>query len=43
MWSNTSLSRDQLAANLAAWCNRAEESGIAALQNMSLRLRAAQA
>ncbi|NJM43221.1 MAG: acyl-CoA desaturase, partial [Brachymonas sp.] len=43
MWSNTSLSREQLAANLAAWCKRAEESGIAALQNMSMRLRAAQA
>ncbi len=43
MWSNTSLSREQLAANLAAWCKRAEESGIAALQNMSLKLRAAQA
>jgi stearoyl-CoA desaturase (Delta-9 desaturase) len=43
MWSNTHLSREQLAANLAAWCKRAEESGIAALQNMSLRLRAAQA
>jgi stearoyl-CoA desaturase (Delta-9 desaturase) len=43
MWSNTSLSREQLAANLAAWCKRAEESGIAALHAMSLRLRAAQA
>ena len=43
MWSNTHLSREQLAANLAAWCKRAEDSGIAALQNMSLRLRAAQA
>ena len=43
MWSNTSLSREQLAANLAAWCKRAEESGIAALQEMSLRLRAARA
>jgi stearoyl-CoA desaturase (Delta-9 desaturase) len=43
MWSNTHLSREQLSANLAAWCKRAEESGIAALQNMSLKLRAAQA
>jgi stearoyl-CoA desaturase (Delta-9 desaturase) len=42
MWSNTTLSREQLSANLAAWCKRAEESGITALQNMSLRLRAAQ-
>ncbi len=43
LWSNTHLSREQLAANLAAWCKRAEDSGIAALQNMSLRLRSAQA
>jgi stearoyl-CoA desaturase (delta-9 desaturase) len=43
MWSSTHLSRDQLAANLAAWCKRAEESGIAALQEMSMRLRAARA
>jgi stearoyl-CoA desaturase (Delta-9 desaturase) len=41
MWSNQQLSREQLAANLAAWCKRAEDSGIAALQDMSLRMRAA--
>jgi stearoyl-CoA desaturase (delta-9 desaturase) len=41
MWSNTHLTREQLAANLAAWCKRAEDSGIAALQEMSLRMRAA--
>jgi stearoyl-CoA desaturase (Delta-9 desaturase) len=41
MWSNTHLSREQLAANLTAWCKRAEESGIAALQEMSMRMRAA--
>jgi stearoyl-CoA desaturase (Delta-9 desaturase) len=41
MWSNQQLSREQLAANLAAWCKRAEESGIAALQEMSVRMRAA--
>ena len=43
MWSSTHLSREQLAANLAAWCKRAEESGISALQEMSMRLRAARA
>lgn len=41
MWSNTHLSREQLAANLTGWCKRAEESGIAALQEMSMRMRAA--
>jgi stearoyl-CoA desaturase (Delta-9 desaturase) len=41
MWSNQQLSREQLATNLAAWCKRAEESGIAALQEMSVRMRAA--
>jgi stearoyl-CoA desaturase (Delta-9 desaturase) len=43
MWMNTSLSREQLAADLAAWCHRAEESGIAALQQFSRRLRMAHA
>ncbi len=42
LWSNTSKSRDQLVADLAAWCKRAEESQIAALQQFSLRLRMAQ-
>jgi len=40
MWMNTSQSREQLAADLAAWCHRAEASGIAALQEFSVRLRA---
>jgi hypothetical protein len=31
IWLNTSHSREQLAADLQAWCRRAEESGIAAL------------
>jgi hypothetical protein len=30
MWLNTSQSREQLAADLQAWCHRAEESGIEA-------------
>jgi stearoyl-CoA desaturase (delta-9 desaturase) len=41
MWLNTSVSRDQLTLDLQAWCRRAEESGIAALRDFSLKLRAA--
>jgi stearoyl-CoA desaturase (Delta-9 desaturase) len=41
MWLNTSQSREQLAVDLQAWCRRAEESGIMALQQFSMRLRAA--
>ncbi len=41
MWLNTSHSREQLAADLQAWCRRAEESGIAQLQQFSMKLRAA--
>src|SRR5512133_1401618 len=43
LWLNTSNSREQLAADLQAWCRRAEESGIVALQQFSLKLRAAHA
>ena len=43
LWLSRSLSREQLAADLQAWCRRAEESGIAVLQDFSVRLRAAQA
>ena len=43
MWLNTSQSREQLAQDLQAWCRRAEESGIVALQQFSMRLRAARA
>ena len=43
MWLNTSQSREQLTADLAAWCHRAEASGIAALRDFSVRLRAARA
>ena len=43
MWSNTTVSREQLAADLQAWCKRAEESGIAALQEFSMKLRSARA
>jgi stearoyl-CoA desaturase (delta-9 desaturase) len=41
IWLNTSHSREQLAADLQAWCRRAEESGIAALRDFSKQLRAA--
>ncbi|MDB5965242.1 MAG: acyl-CoA desaturase [Polaromonas sp.] len=43
MWLSTSASREQLATDLQAWCHRAEESGIAALRDFSMRLRAARA
>ena len=43
MWLNTSQSREQLAADLQAWCRRAEESGIDALRQFSMKLRAAHA
>ncbi len=43
LWLNTSHSREQLTADLQAWCRRAEDSGVAALREFSLRLRAAQA
>ena len=43
LWLNTSRSREQLTADLQAWCHRAEESGIAALREFSIRLRAARA
>jgi stearoyl-CoA desaturase (Delta-9 desaturase) len=41
LWTRTNVSAEQLAADLQAWCRRAEESGIAALQEFSLKLRAA--
>ena len=41
MWLSTSASSEQLASDLQAWCHRAEESGIAALREFSMKLRAA--
>ena len=35
--------REQLAADLQAWCRRAEESGIVALRDFSIQLRSARA
>jgi stearoyl-CoA desaturase (delta-9 desaturase) len=43
MWLNTNQTREQLAVDLQAWCHRAEESGIEALRQFSLKLRAAHA
>jgi len=43
LWLSTSASREQLAADLQAWCQRAESSGIAALRDFSMQLRAARA
>jgi stearoyl-CoA desaturase (Delta-9 desaturase) len=43
LWTRTGVSAEQLVADLQAWCRKAEESGIAALQEFSLKLRAAAA
>jgi stearoyl-CoA desaturase (delta-9 desaturase) len=40
LWTRTNVSADQLVHDLQAWCKKAEESGIAALQEFSLKLRA---
>ena len=43
LWTRTNVSAPQLVTDLQAWCHKAEESGIAMLQEFSLRLRAARA
>ena len=43
LWLNRLQSREQLAVDLQAWCHRAEASGIAVLQEFSMKLRAARA
>jgi stearoyl-CoA desaturase (Delta-9 desaturase) len=43
LWTRTNVSAEQLVSDLQAWCRKADESGIAALREFSLRLRAAQA
>jgi len=40
LWLNTHLNRAQLTLDLQAWCRRAEASGIAALQEFAIGLRA---
>ena len=42
LWTRTGVSAEQLVADLQAWLHKAEESGIAALQDFALRLRAVQ-
>ncbi len=39
VWQRSSASKEQLVHQLEDWCRRAEESGIAALQEFSRRLR----
>ena len=43
LWTRTNVSGEQLVGDLQAWCRKAEESGIAALQEFSLKLRAVHA
>jgi stearoyl-CoA desaturase (delta-9 desaturase) len=43
LWTRTNVSAEQLVADLQAWCRKAEDSGIAALREFSLKLRAAHA
>ncbi len=40
LWTRTGVSAEQLVVDLQAWLRKAEESGIAALQEFALRLRA---
>ena len=39
LWERSSVSREQLVAQLQQWCLRAEQSGVKALEDMSVRLR----
>lgn len=43
LWTRTNVSAEQLVGDLQAWCKHAEESGVAALRDLSLQLRAAHA
>ncbi|WP_199873514.1 fatty acid desaturase [Ideonella sp. A 288] len=43
IWTRTNVSAEQLVLDLQAWCKKAEASGIVALEEFSLRLRAARA
>ena len=40
LWTRTGVSAEQLVADLQTWLRKAEESGIAGLQEFALRLRA---
>ncbi len=39
LWARSNATREQLVKELQDWCSRAEQSGIAALQDFSLKLR----
>lgn len=39
IWGRSSATREQLVAQLHAWCQRAEDSGLTSLREFSLRLR----
>jgi stearoyl-CoA desaturase (delta-9 desaturase) len=39
LWERSHVTKEQLTAQLQAWCHRAETSGMAGLQEFSLRLR----
>jgi stearoyl-CoA desaturase (Delta-9 desaturase) len=43
LWTRSNVSAEQLVADLQAWLRKAEESGITALQEFALKLRAARA
>jgi len=43
LWTRTNVSAEQAVADLQAWCKQAEESGIEALREFSLKLRSAKA
>ena len=43
LWTRTNVSAEQLVVELQAWCKNAEASGIHALQEFSMNLRAARA
>jgi stearoyl-CoA desaturase (delta-9 desaturase) len=43
LWTRTNVSAEQLVSDLQAWCKKAEESGIASLQEFAIKLRAAHA
>jgi stearoyl-CoA desaturase (delta-9 desaturase) len=43
LWTRTNVSAEQAVVDLQTWCKAAEESGIAALQEFALKLRAAKA
>jgi stearoyl-CoA desaturase (delta-9 desaturase) len=39
LWDSSTSSSEQLLHDLQAWCQRAQQSGIASLEEFALRLR----